>query len=174
MKLKVTLLRNAIAAKAQTLTAQPKVEWAVSLGGNSLDAGSSIDVDNLGNVYTTGYFQDTVDFDPGIGIFNLGSAGDLDVFILKVSNPTTGISENSLSHSITLFPNPTEGKITISTNNASGIDAVIIRDILGKEVLAKNFSSAKKIELTLLITRGVYFAEIISGNNKSFAKVIKV
>ncbi|MBE7509216.1 MAG: SBBP repeat-containing protein [Bacteroidia bacterium] len=155
------------------LDASGNFGWACQLTGVMVERENSITADAVGNVYTTGHFQDTVDFDPGIGIFNLGSAGDLDVFILKVSNPTTGISENNLRHSITLFPNPTEGIITISTNNASGIDAVIIRDILGKEVLAKNFSSAKKIELTLLITRGVYFAEIISGNNKSYAKVIK-
>ncbi len=37
----------------------------------------SIAVDLQGNVLTTGFFNGTVDFDPGIGTFNLVSAGEL-------------------------------------------------------------------------------------------------
>ena len=155
------------------LTSSGNLVWAKSMGALGVDLGGSIAVDDLNNVYTTGYFQSTVDFDPGPGVHNLTASGMGDVFILKLSNSTTGISENNLRHSITLFPNPTEGKITISTNSTSGIDAVIIRDILGKEVFVKNFSSAKQIEFTLEGANGLYFAEIISGNNKSYAKVIK-
>jgi hypothetical protein len=38
-----------------------------------------------GSVYVTGYFSDTVDFDPGPGTYNLTSAGLTDVFFLKLS-----------------------------------------------------------------------------------------
>lgn len=155
------------------LTSSGNLVWAKSMGALGVDLGGSIAVDDLNNVYTTGYFQSTVDFDPGPGVHNLTASGMGDVFILKLSNSTTGISENNLRHSITLFPNPTEGKITISTNNASGIEAVIIRDILGKEVLAKNFSSAMQIEFTLEGASGLYFVELICGDNKSYSKVIK-
>ena len=41
-------------------------------------------LDANGNVYTTGFFQGTPDFDPGSGIFNLNSTGGLDVFIQKL------------------------------------------------------------------------------------------
>ncbi|MGJ8660619.1 MAG: SBBP repeat-containing protein [Bacteroidota bacterium] len=59
-------------------------DWAKSFGGTSSDGGQSISVDALGNVYNTGYFQGTVDFDPGAGITNLVSAGQQDVFIQKL------------------------------------------------------------------------------------------
>src|SRR5438045_1581227 len=58
--------------------------WAKSMGGKSTDIDLSIAVDDFGNVYTTGDFWGTADFDPGPGIFSLTSAGNYDVFISKL------------------------------------------------------------------------------------------
>ena len=58
--------------------------WAKSMGGASTDEGVSIAVDASGNVYTTGYFNGTVDFDPNAGTFNLTSAGGVDIFVSKL------------------------------------------------------------------------------------------
>jgi hypothetical protein len=60
------------------------LDWAKSFGGSSNDVGYSIKVDASGNVYTTGYFQGTGDYDPGAGTANLTSAGNYDVFIQKL------------------------------------------------------------------------------------------
>jgi len=63
--------------------------WAKSLGGSDADYGRSIDVDSSGNVYTTGNFGGTVDFDPGSGTENLSSAGgsgDNDIFVSKLNS----------------------------------------------------------------------------------------
>lgn len=58
--------------------------WAKQFEGNSSEFVRSIAVDSIGNVYTTGNFNGTTDFDPGPGTFNLISAGYLDVFISKL------------------------------------------------------------------------------------------
>ena len=55
-------------------------------GGASSDVGYSIAVDSSGNVYTTGFFQGTADFDPDTGTSTLTSAGGNDVFVLKLSS----------------------------------------------------------------------------------------
>ena len=54
------------------------------LGGTGIDSGYSITVDGSGNVYTTGSFQDSVDFDPGVGTYNLSSNGSNDIFVQKM------------------------------------------------------------------------------------------
>ncbi|MBW6483696.1 MAG: T9SS type A sorting domain-containing protein [Vicingaceae bacterium] len=58
--------------------------WAKNMGGTDFDEGNSIAVDTAGNVYTTGYFYGTADFDPGAGIFNLTSTGGADIFTAKL------------------------------------------------------------------------------------------
>ncbi|MBK8618544.1 MAG: SBBP repeat-containing protein [Anaerolineales bacterium] len=60
--------------------------WAKSMGGTSSDEGHDITVDSSGNVYITGTFSNTVDFDPGVGIANLTSAGSVDIFVSKLDN----------------------------------------------------------------------------------------
>jgi CHU_C Type IX secretion signal domain/IPT/TIG domain len=59
--------------------------WAARFGSNFLDYGKGIATDAAGNVYATGFFENIVDFDPGPGIFNLGTAGNSNKsYILKL------------------------------------------------------------------------------------------
>ena len=60
--------------------------WAKTFGGTVADYGTSVAVDASGNIYTTGYFAGTVDFDPGAGTINLTSAGGTDVFVSKLNS----------------------------------------------------------------------------------------
>ena len=62
-------------AIADNMNTVPSNSWAKGMGGTGLDVGYRIAVDLSGNVYTTGIFSGTADFDPGAGIFNLTSAG---------------------------------------------------------------------------------------------------
>ena len=69
-----------VLANAQT----PGFQWAKDMGGAAGSIGGSIAIDALGNVYTTGSFLGTVDFDPGAGTYNLTSTGYVDIFISKL------------------------------------------------------------------------------------------
>lgn len=62
----------------------PTLAWAKRMGGTDSDAGYSIAIDASGNVYTIGYFRDTVDFDPGPGEYKLVSTNDASIFITKL------------------------------------------------------------------------------------------
>jgi hypothetical protein len=55
--------------------------WARRMGGTGDDKGYGIAVDGSSNVYLTGQFFNTVDFDPGAGVVNLTSAGSADIFL---------------------------------------------------------------------------------------------
>ena len=54
-------------------------------GGPSNDLGYGVAWDDLGNVYATGGFKGTIDFDPGPGTAERTSSGNYDVFLLKLA-----------------------------------------------------------------------------------------
>lgn len=57
--------------------------WARSFGSTLRDRADGLTIDSDNNVYITGYFEATVDFDPGPGVMNLTSQG-LNAYILKL------------------------------------------------------------------------------------------
>ncbi len=58
--------------------------WARQIGDGGWDAGASIATDAAGNIYVSGQFDGTVDFDPGPGTTNLTAVGSNDVFVIKL------------------------------------------------------------------------------------------
>ena len=58
-----------------------------TFGGAGDDRGQSMVVDAAGNIYTTGHFSNTVDFDPSVGTFNLTSTPDVyDAYVAKLNS----------------------------------------------------------------------------------------
>ncbi|MBA3681322.1 MAG: T9SS type A sorting domain-containing protein [Bacteroidetes bacterium] len=68
------------------LNAAGNFVWAKSLGGTATDGSKGIALDASGNVYATGYYAGTPDFDPSASVFNLASNGSNDAFICKLDN----------------------------------------------------------------------------------------
>jgi len=79
------LLFLALFSLTTTSLAQ-NLAWAKSMGGTSADMGHSIIVDDWGNIYSTGFFDNTVDFDPGIGTHYLTAIGGHDIYIQKLDS----------------------------------------------------------------------------------------
>jgi len=57
--------------------------WANGISGIYI---TDIAEDKYGNLYFTGNYSGTLDFDPGIGVYNLTSLGFIDYFILKLNS----------------------------------------------------------------------------------------
>lgn len=59
-------------------------EWAKQMGGKTISNPLDMALDKAGNVYSAGYAIDTIDFDPGPGVYKLGSFGAPFLFVSKL------------------------------------------------------------------------------------------
>jgi hypothetical protein len=84
MHLRLLLPTLIISLSTSLMSQTPALAWAKAMGGSGGDGGNSIAVDNSGNVYTTGYFVNTADFDPSGTTQSFTSAGLKDIFISKL------------------------------------------------------------------------------------------
>jgi len=78
---------SVILAASQVHAADGDLDWAWGFGQTLNDEGYDIFVDAAGNVYSTGYFVGTVDFNPGGESAPLTSVGSSDIFISKLAGP---------------------------------------------------------------------------------------
>lgn len=65
------------------LMAQIQYEWAQSFGGYLYDGARCVTLDSEGNVYTAGYFADTMVFNPGPDQTIFVSHGGADIILIK-------------------------------------------------------------------------------------------
>lgn len=69
----------------QKLSPSGNLKWVVAFGSKKEDLIYSVATDNGGNIYATGLFQDTTDFNPGAGVNKLTTKNQ-SFFILKLDS----------------------------------------------------------------------------------------
>lgn len=82
---------------------------------------------------------------------------------------------NGELYTISIYPNPSKGVITITTGNVEK-GTIIIKDVLGKNIASVNFNSNKfTFDLNDFQARGTYFVEFYDENQNLMAvkKVLK-
>jgi hypothetical protein len=146
----------------------PEFEWIHTYGTSESDWGKALATDNQGNVYASGMFQGTIDFDPGAGVTNLSSGGGRNMFIQKL-NPAgdllwakvfpSGSSFNVTSITTDYQDNviiagyfnghtsfPTIDSVSTISNQSAQSDAFIVKmNAAGQFLWARSFGSPNDI-----------------------------
>lgn len=66
------------------LDSSGKFQWGNAIGANGFDVAYSLSIDPINDIYISGKFAGTADFDPGLDSFKLTSNYDDDIFFLKL------------------------------------------------------------------------------------------
>jgi hypothetical protein len=101
----------------QIASQAPVFEWALGMGGMYT---SDLAVDASGNIYTTGEFWGTADFDPGPGTFYLTSKGYHDIYIQKLDSEgnflwACGFGSDNVDGGISLTVGPGGNVVVVGT-----------------------------------------------------------
>ncbi|MFT3910630.1 MAG: gliding motility-associated C-terminal domain-containing protein [Ferruginibacter sp.] len=96
--------------------------WAKQISNNYIllnDGARAIGIDGFGNVYLTGFFTSTCDFDPGPGVFNLTCTqlGGYAAYLLKLDGNGNFVWANKLAESSPIAGNSGYSITTAASGN---------------------------------------------------------
>jgi cytoskeletal protein CcmA (bactofilin family) len=150
--------------------------WAKTFGGLMSDHGNAITADDLGNIYLTGEFYSAVDFDPSSGTDNHTANGMYDVYVWKyaANSIVSSITENANHNFVSIYPNPTDGKLVIDLVYEQKQIIVTIQDIIGNIILIAEYDQSKMLDVSIVnLPAGIYFLNIRTGKEQEAVKIIR-
>lgn len=143
------------------------LDWAVGFydGGGNAPVFKSLSIDNGYNIFSTGLFYATEDFDPSINTFNLQTSnGYSDGFVLKIGPDLVTNLRPMEQKYLSIYPNPTTSIINIQLpENHLKATRTIVYDIAGRLVHQNPYS--RNMDVSFLVA-GTYvvLVETEEGN----------
>lgn len=93
---------------------------------------------------------------------------------IRFMDGTLSVNDNSLSESISLFPNPTNGDVNLNFSRSFGATNVDIINVNGQKVLNASLEGVGNNTLaTSKLASGIYFAQISNETGSTTIKFIK-
>ncbi len=112
------------------------------------------------------------------GASGITSAADFDTYFtahsLSHKACLSGITEETLANSISVFPNPAIENLIIETSNNEKVNAVKVYDVLGKILIDQKLDNSERIELNVnSLDKGIYYIEVTTQSGKAIKKFNK-
>jgi len=161
--LKGLLLFTCILIYSLLLAQSQRIDWANTHGPNSITSFS--EVDDKGNVYSFGVFNDSVDFDPGPGLYTLAPDSSMDIYLQKVDKNGNFIWAKNISNNASVMPH---------------LQSIAI-DSIGNIYLAGNFRGSmdfdpgpgiQNLSTTVLGQTDIFILKLNSSGNFVWVKQI--
>ena len=151
------------------------LRWAGAIGGPMTEFGMGLAFGANNNMYVTGHFENTVDFDPGEEVVERSSNGELDGFIVQYNMEgvlTVGLeaydSIQPLDYELAVYPNPAHSSITVMLPNDPGVSWEIeVLDTLGRSVVMIDDVGFYGIQMhinTASLASGTYYVRADNGD----------
>ncbi|MBP6311756.1 MAG: SBBP repeat-containing protein [Flavobacteriales bacterium] len=131
----------------------------ITTSSSGWDQGNGIALDGDDNLYLTGYFNNTTDFDLSEeGTAELLTAGTADIFVLKMTSACSIILdiEGITSSTMRISPNPAGEILRVELLDVSGRATLDILDLTGKHVLSQTLKCTTSIVDVTSLQPGIY------------------
>lgn len=153
------------------LDASGNYVWAGGFGGAlGLAEGKAVAVDAVENLYMTGYYIGSVDFDPSAGLANYDAIGAQDAFVLKLDQMPTGIAGDAPVTDRRLYPNPNDGTFYINHTHGATLQ---LYNALG-EMLQMQQLQNSSTHIPANVPTGIYIAVVTALDGHTTTTKISV
>ena len=137
--------------------------WAGSIGGTKMEESTTLALDAQHNIYLTGFFKETADFNPGPGTANLTSGGEEDAFIAKFKAAVTTATTQPNTLKVSIYPVPATNTLHVTMPDPTAPLDVAVFDQSGR-LVAKQQGQSGMLSVDLAgFAAGIYYARIVSG-----------
>lgn len=133
---------------------------------------------NASIVWQTGEISQCINVTPSTSTYYSATLTFCDQIIvdsvLVTVDTTSGITKFSIRNGITVYPNPTEGKVIVNFENAIDQFDIKLLTIEGKLIKSKTLYQTNNFELNITEAPGIYFLEITDKNDqKAVIRIVK-
>lgn len=150
---------------------------AVQCPGQRLSACRAMIISANGDILSTGFFEYTVDFDPGSGVYPLTApVGNTDIFILKLKSAVSSTKEFGGLPPITMYPNPTGSHLYVELPATGKQISVDVFDLSGRkissQILPQNTAQTTHLIQTSSLKTGTYIIQLTTDRRISANKIL--
>jgi hypothetical protein len=120
------------------------------------------------------YFIDSA---RGYAIGNEANDANGNLYTINLNEPvSSNIPQTTFRNTITVFPNPTQGVLTINSGESGNIQSIEVFTIEGKNVFRREYSGMDTVlgEDLSFLENGVYFVKINSSTNSETVRFVLI
>ena len=99
--------------------------------------------------------------------------GETEDYTVIIVESLMALYENNLLLTPIIYPNPTDGKLTVDLKSMYKDITVKLNDALGRELFTKFYSEGRELYFKINEPSGVYFLTIVSENRKLVFRLVK-
>ena len=100
------------------------------------------------------------------------SYGETEDYSVVIVESALGLVDNTFQLKPILYPNPSDGIVSLDLRSNYNDVTIQLNDILGRQVMNRNYSEGKVFNLNITEEPGVYFLSVYAENRKVVFKLI--
>lgn len=149
--------------------------WGRAITGFYITDPYDLTIDGMGNLYYSGDFEGTVDFDPGPGenIVQGGTFTEPFGYVLRISEGgAINVTDEITPLTFLIYPNPTSGSFTIDLGEPVKDVEVSMSTLDGKSVWQRSYGRTSRISCDPDLASGMYLLKVEGkGRTPAYTKL---
>ena len=99
--------------------------------------------------------------------------GETEDYSVVIVESSLGLIENTFPENPIIYPNPTNGVVSVDLRKDYSNVIIQLNDILGRQLMNKSYNEGRVFNLNINESPGVYFLTIVTENKKVVFRLVK-